>query len=270
MHRAGWISLGLVLGLLMGRIFFTEKTVSDRSSQDWAQQGAKEISRETDPAKQLALAEEYYGKAVVLFLAALVHRTSAPAPSVASATLVEDVAEPVNESGGVSSSPGEASREKPSRELTAKERKAQEVAQRQQSDLDRLITFKKTAAATKMVPQIRKMQGYFVGQLVHKNARHSNRIDPMTVLIDLAEESGKLKGKALIVISDPEGKEYSRANNTGENQSLRLVPGRKDLIYLVPAPGEFILLNISNENRLQGEYYDENGAYWGRVVLNRS
>lgn len=271
MKQVGWILLGLSIGWLAGR-FSTAKTIAvsteTASPQEWAQSGVQEISEEADPKKQLAAAEAYYGKAVVLFLASIVNRVTPPAlPAAQTAELAEPIVKEL--AAAPEATPAVTQVAAPAAPLTAKEKRAQEEAQKTRANLDRMLAFRKASAIDKLTPQIRKFQGRFLGQLKRETGKRKGQLDKVEANFDFGLKEGKLQGVFTIILSSPEGEEYSRSLGDGGNSSFRAVNGEPNKVYLEPAPGDFIVLDIRREDVFRGDYYDSGGGYVGKVEMWR-
>ena len=115
---------------------------------------------------------------------------------------------------------------------------------------------------------MRKLNGSFEGRFTHVPSEPV-RVDQLTLDMNFFMQDEKLQGNVQITMTDPAGKTYSRSNSDGSNRTLRLVPGRKDQIYIEPSPGAFILLDLRNEHHLKGRFYDDRGAFKGLVELWR-
>ena len=265
MKALGLILFGVLIGAMTVKLM--QKPVPatpTEEAKEWAEVGVERIERMPE-ADQLKAAEEYYGKAVVLFLASLNNRL-----------ITEDKAAKLAEPIVKEVPPSEVITEKESAQLAAVvggnnvaiDPKPVEVTA-QDKALSQMVAYRKTPLLTKMTPQVRRINGSFDGSLTHEVGKNKGRIDPMQMDINFYMREGKLEGEVAIVISDPAGKVYSRKTGNGKNQTVRLVPGKKNQIYVEPAPGDFIQLDLSNGTRLNGRYYDADGNYVGRVQLWR-
>lgn len=231
-------------------------------SRVWAQKGADQIS-ELPREEQLKAAEEYYGKAVVLFLASLANRVSGEAP-------VANLAEPIVKEIAPQEVISEAEKEELTKLTLAKAEVAMyEKSYPVQKTVQTLFNYAKTPFAKKMSPQVRRMNGSYDGFL-HHEGKNKGRSDRVVININFTiGDKNQLEGDVEVLIYDSSGKLYSNKRGTGGNNSLKLVNGKKDEVYLEAAPGDFIHLNIKNPGILQGRYYDSSGKVVGRVVLRR-
>jgi hypothetical protein len=256
----------LILGVLIG-VGIMVALQDDKSSapQEWAEAGVIKIQTHGDAAAQLKAAEEYYGKAVLLFLASLVREQQRPEAAMAEPVIKEI---PPQETITPSESAALASVSSSQQPVKID---AQPIAvTAADKALNNLITHRKAPVADKMSPQVRKMRGNFEGRFTWETGKNKGRVDHVAMDMNFFMEDGKkLMGSISIILSDPDGKQYSRTNGTGENDLLRIVPGRKDQIYIEPRPGDFILLDIRNTNRMSGLYYDQSGNYLGKVEIWR-
>lgn len=257
--------LGLGVGFLLGRSFSPQNQYSTPIDyQAWSSDGVKKISTKILPSEQLAEAERYYGKAVVLFLASLYHLNHPTQVTIANS--FEDKTEVTSEI----SSPNEVTSAPIKNQKIETLSPAQKIAaKKEEEDLNRLITYRKSTFATKMSPEVRKMNGSFEGTFTQEAGKNKGRIDKIEIDIMFDMRDGKLQGQARVALTDPSGKLYSNSNGDGSNQTLRLVAGSKDMIYVETAPGEFIIMDVSRPNKLVGKYYDRDGVYFGSVQLWR-
>jgi hypothetical protein len=268
MKTLGLIFLGVLIGAVGILMLEEGEPLNKKEAKEWAHEGVAKIQDTGDSAAQLKAAEEYYGKAVVLFLAGLVREQQRPEVVLAEPIMKEIKEAPPQETITASERAELAS-------VTSSQRPTKVDAQpvavsAADKALNNLITHRKSPVATKMSPQVRKMIGVFEGQLRWESGKNKGRVDLVDMDMKFFMEDGKkLSGVISIILTDPEGKQYSRSTGNGENQTLRLVPGRKDQIYVEPAPGDFILLDIRNPNRMSGPYYDQGGNYLGKVEIVR-
>lgn len=257
----------LILGVLIGASLMKVTTVpveqTETTHQSWAQKGVELISQGTDPAKQLAEAEKYYGKAVLLFLASLYHHQSQP-----EIVKVEEVATTLKSEAKKSevSPPTIDTHAEVAKEASAKI-DTKKKKDKTQEGIDRMIAFRKAKLLSKMTPEVRKLNGIFAGTLTNKKAPHKDRIDQVDMEFFLEMQQGKLSGLVKIQLTDPEGRTYSNSTGDGENRTVRLVNNSTNKLYIEPAPGEFIILNVSNPNQMNGDYYDSDGSFKGVVKL---
>lgn len=257
----------LVLGVLIGvGIMSALKVEKAPAPQDWAVAGVEKIQQQSgDAAAQLRAAEEYYGKAVVLFLASLVREQQRP-----QAVLAEPVVKDIPPQESITAAESAALASVASSHMSAKVDAQPVAVSPEDKALNNLVTHRKSPLADKMTPQVRKMIGSFEGRFRWDGGKYKGRVDHVAMDMNFYMEDGKkLMGIISIILTDPEGKQYSRSRGDGQNQTLRLVPGRKDQIYVEPAPGDFIQLNISNGNYMSGPYYDQGGNYLGTVQIWR-
>lgn len=266
MKSLGLILFGVLLGL--GTMTIIRKDSKAPAPQDWAEAGVAKIQAQGDSAAQLKAAEEYYGKAVVLFLASLVRAQQRPEAMLAEPIVKEIKEAPPQETITAAESAALAS-------VTSSQQPAKLDVQpvavtAADKALNNLITHRKAPVANKLTPQVRKMRGSFEGRFIWETGKNKGRVDHVAMDLNFYMEDGKkLMGIISIILTNPEGKQYSRSTGDGENQTLRLVPGRKDQIYIEPAPGDFILLDIRNPNRMSGPYYDQGGNYLGKIEIVR-
>lgn len=263
MYRLGWILLGIAFGLLIADLDSSEKPAKQIQPQVWAQTGLENISKETDPAKQLKAAEEYYGKAVVLFLASVVNRMK---PVLENVSAPAELAEPIFKEVAISEKLGNNPKILNKESLQKSELK--DLAQKSNDeDLKRLINFKKAPIADKLTSEVVKLMGAFEGSLAHEVGNLKGRVDSISMAMHFDLVADKLKGFARVEFIDPNGNNYSSSNTDGENDTLRLVPGNRDQIYVKSSKERFMLLNIKNTEQISGQYYDAGGEYLGTIRL---
>ncbi len=262
MKTLGVLLLGVLIGVGIMASLRDDKTPAP---QEWAEAGVVKIQTQGDSAAQLKAAEEYYGKAVVLFLASLVREQQRP-----EATLAEPIIKEIPPQESITPSESAALAAVASSQQPVKVEAQPVAVSPADKALNHLITHRKSPVADKMTPQVRKMRGNFEGRFKWETGKNKGRIDQVAMDMNFYMEDGKkLMGIISIILTDPNGKQYSRSTGNGENQTLRLVPGRKDQVYVEPAPGDFILLDIRNTNRMSGPYYDQGGNYLGKVEIWR-
>jgi hypothetical protein len=264
MKTWGLLVFGFIIGVLGSAMFrTTPEAQKAEESRVWAQKGADQIS-ELPREEQLKAAEEYYGKAVVLFLASLANRVSGEAP-------VANLGEPIVKE----IAPQEAVTVSEQAELakltaTKAEVKNAEASLPVQKSVQNLVNYAKAPYARKMSPQIRRINGSYTGILSHEG-KNKGREDRIVMNVNfVVGDKNSLEGEVEILIYDPSGKLYSNKRRTGGNNSLKLIHGKKDEIYIEPAPGDFIHLNIKNSYRFSGKYFDSTGKDIGKVVLRRN
>lgn len=260
MKTWGLLVFGFIIGVLGSAMFrSTPEAQKTEESRVWAQKGADQIS-ELPREEQLKAAEEYYGKAVVLFLASLANRVSGEAPV---ANLGEPIVKEIAPQEAVT-----VSEQAELAKLTAAkaEVKNAEASLPVQKSVQNLLNYAKAPYARKMSPQIRRINGSFTGILSHagKNKGREDRVELEVNFV--TGEKNSLKGELEINLYEPSGKLYSTTKGT----PIKLVPGKKDEIYIEPRPGFFIHLNIKNPNRFAGKYFDSTGKDIGKVVLRRN
>lgn len=256
----------LILGVLIGVGIMTVLQEDQAPApQDWAEAGVAKIQTQGDAAAQLRAAEEYYGKAVVLFLASLVREQQRP-----EAVMAEPIVKEISPQESIAPSESAALASVASSQRPVEVEARPVAVSPADKALNNLITHRKAPVADKMTPQVRKMRGNFEGRYKWETGKNKGRVDHVAMDMNFYMEDGKkLMGIISIILTDPNGKQYSRSTGNGENQTLRLVPGRKDQVYVEPAPGDFILLDIRNPNRMSGPYYDQGGSYLGKVEIWR-
>lgn len=265
MNRVLWVVLGVIIGLSMAMLRDPKKPISTAASKDWAQAGIDTISKETDPTKQLQAAEEYYGKAVVLFLASIVNRMKPVEVSRdRPAELAEPIFKEITPSGKIVDQP-----KIQNQDLVQKDVPRDSTQESKDENLNRLLTYRKAIVADKLTPEVIKMMGVFEGSLTNEVGNLKGRVDSISMAMHFDLVANKLKGFARVELIDPSGNIYSNSNSEGENDTLRLVSGSKDQIYVKTSPGRFMLLNIKNTEQISGQYYDAGGEYLGSIRLWR-
>jgi hypothetical protein len=257
---------GLVIGSLLQRTLTPEPTPvsSKETPRDWAQKGIAQVQQNGDSAAQLKAAEEYYGKAVVLFLASLVNATR-PVPEVV-VTPVEEKkqvieATPVESHAPRVGSVYGANNVKP----VANPIKGTTI---EEQEIQRVVQYQRAPVANRLTAEVQTIMGTFAGVYRHEAGPDKGRLDRMLMDIQFTAQDKKLMGAFAIVLSH-DGEVYSRSNGDNNQQLIRLVPNKRGFIYVQPRPGSFILFDVSNPNRLRGDFYEEGGQYRGKVVLDR-
>ncbi len=264
--------LGLGIGFTLGKLSSTNSTLAPAVPfETWSQDGVKKVEALSNADEQLAEAERYYGKAVVLFLATLYNKTQNHAAAQTISKTVENKVDQTMVAESPTTSEIKDSTPPPSMNLkkTLKEEKSKKIVSTKEEDLKRLIAYRSSQAATKMTPEVRKMIGSFEGVFVQEFGVNKGRVDrvEMDLMFDVTD--GKLQGQTRIVLINPKGDIYSNSSGDGNNQTLKLVEGTKDQIYIETAPGEFIIMDVSRPNQLTGKYYDPGGSYRGSIQISR-
>jgi hypothetical protein len=261
--------LGVGLGFAIGRFSSPTSTLaSPMGYGTWAQSGIKKVEDFPNAQAQLAEAERYYGKAVVLFLATLYNRTQTHLASQTVGHAVEEKLEQLEASSPKELTSSTPSQVLPSKEII-KEEKTKTKFNTKEEDLKRLMAYRSSKSANKMTPEVRKMIGSFEGVFVQEFGKNKGRVDRVEIDLMFDMNEGKLQGQTRIVLINPQGQIYSNSSGDGSNQTLKLIEGTKDQIYIETAPGEFIIMDVSRPNQLTGKYYDPGGTYRGSIQLSR-
>jgi hypothetical protein len=260
LKTGGLLVFGFVIGILGSAMFRSTPEVQKADeARVWAQTGTDRIS-ELPREDQLKAAEEYYGKAVVLFLASLANRVNGESPK---GNLAEPIVKEIPPQE-VISNPDQMELAK----LTASKAETLKTEESVlvQKSVQNLVNYAKTPYARKMSPQIRRINGSYTGVLSYEG-KNKGRIDRVEMNVNfMLGEKNSLQGEMEILLYNQIGKLYSNIRG----KPLKLVHDKKDEIYLEPKPGDFIHLNIKNPNRFTGKYFDSTGKDIGKVVLRRN
>ncbi len=232
----------------------------------FAENELRAYAQAQDAEEKLRRADELYEKAVLLFLADLGLRVALPPKAPSLAELKSDAAGDVPMDEGGPKEVGSPSMAHavtvPAPAPIAKKLTPEEAA------IEQTVAFRRAPLADKMAPQVRRITGQFDGLLMREKGKRKGQEDTLNLSMDFSMSGDKLEGRILILMSDPSGKLYSRNSGEGKNQTVRLVPGSRDQVYIEPAPGDFILLNLARGDRMRGVYY-EDGHPIGKVVIWR-
>ncbi len=264
MKTWGLLVFGFVIGILGSAMFrSTPEAQKADEARVWAQKGTDQIS-ELPREEQLKAAEEYYGKAVVLFLASLANRVKGESPK---GNLAEPIVKEIPPQE-VISNPDQMELAK----LTASKAETLKTEESLlvQKSVQNLVNYAKTPYARKMSPQIRRINGSYTGVLIYEGKKKGRKDRVVMNINFVVGEKKNVEGDVEILIYDPSGNLHSNKRGSGGNNSLKLVPGKKDEIYIEPAPGDFIHLNIKRSDRFSGRYFDKTGKEIGTVVLKRN
>lgn len=261
--------LGIAVGCAIVKFFTSPNRELSGDHLIWANEGIHHISSESNSIKQIEEAEKYYGKAVVLFLASLYNQKSQAslvkneeiAPHIYNQNKLEFSDKKLESSEEINSSL--------SMKPENKKENTQKSASTKEKEIDRMVAFRKSPLLSNMTPEVRKLNGIFHGTFIHKNGKHKGRVDQVDMDFFLEMQKGKLRGLIKIQLTNPDGHLYSNSTNEGQNNTLRLIKDKPNKIYIEPAPGDFIIIDISNVKRMTGEYYDSDGSYKGIVQVQK-
>ncbi len=124
----------------------------------------------------------------------------------------------------------------------------------------------------KMEPELKKILGRFEGQLVFSAGNRQGKTDSVLFLVDLKQEgrSKTLKGQVHVILTDEEGKSYSRNVGKGGNKSIKYAPQER-MVYIEASPMSFFAIKASEFDKdvVRGDYYDDNKLVGHAVVFRQ-
>lgn len=148
---------------------------------------------------------------------------------------------------------------------------AQEVKKAEAPKLSVPEKFGTTPYFNKMEPELKKILGRFEGRLVFSAGTRQGKTDSVLFLVDLQQEgrSKTLKGQVHVILTDEDGKSYSRNIGRGGNKSIKYAQQER-MVYLEASPMSFFAIKASefNKNEIRAEYYDDNKLV-GRAIVFR-
>jgi hypothetical protein len=131
--------------------------------------------------------------------------------------------------------------------------------------------FGTTPYFNKMEPELKKILGRFEGRLYFTAGTRQGKTDSVLFLVDLQQEgrSKTLKGSVHVILTDEDGKSYSRNVGNGGNKTIKYAAGER-MVYIEASPMSFFAIKASefNKNEIRGDYYDDNKLV-GRTILFR-
>lgn len=218
---------------------------------------AKNFALQKDAESKLKAAEELYGKMMLLFLANLnlkaAHEYVAAEKAV---TEVEKSEVIVNERGRPTPSENVEVVAAPSDKQKKEKQTAQQIYD----------SFRSAHYVESFKSKERRLLGHFIGMLNH--LRPSDRKDSVVMQFDLVQEGNKLSGNTLVVMTDPNGKEYSRNAGNGGNRAIKINSSEVNSYYVDASPTSFFILSFKNFPRISGQYF-EKGKLIGNVHMKK-
>lgn len=147
----------------------------------------------------------------------------------------------------------------------------QELKKPEAPKLSVVERFGTTPYFNKMEPELKKILGRFEGRLVFSAGSRQGKTDSVLFLVDLVQEgrSKTLKGQVHVVLTDEEGKSYSRNVGKGGNKSIKYAQEER-MVYIEASPMSFFAIKASefNKNEVRADYYDDNKLV-GRAIVFR-
>lgn len=263
---------GLFIGLFLGGGFvgwFAPSKVVLKETQEKIQQLGEEDLRRYAEARtadeKLKAADALYEKAMLLFLANLgTHVKGLPLKAPVARIATDEMSAGTEQTAVDKAAPVFVEPTKPG---NAKEETL--VIPGPQGDrLKNLTAFHGASVVDKMTPAIRRLNGNYEGVLNYLAGPKKGTQDSVVLEVELQWADEKLTGGIEVKMTNQEGFQHSHQRG-GQGSILRTVPSNKNLMYLESAPGRFILLDISRTDLLRGDYYQTDGSWQGKVLLNR-
>jgi hypothetical protein len=273
----GVLVVGLALGCWIGMRQRPAQTsmVNDERLRAFVDQDLRRYADATTVEEKLRAADELYGKAVLLFLADLgLHVKGLPvsAPKVIAtpqvAAKLDEIALPEEKEFAPKFEMGEAHLGDGNTLEKTKKDAPPPLPSPKGDRLNNLMSYQRSPVSERLTPEVRKLNGHFEGSFHIESGKGKGRVDSISMTVEVAM-APKLSGDIHVKIAKPDGTVWSNGFNNGTVRSLREVPGKKGFIYVEPAPGDFILLDVRRDNSLSGDYFDNDGTYLGRVQLRR-
>jgi hypothetical protein len=220
---------------------------------------AKDFALQKDADAKLKAAEELYGKMMLLLLANLNLKSAHQfVPAEKPIVEVEKTEVIVNEKRPAHSS------ERVETVATAapslKQKKEKQTAEQIYDN------FRSAHYVENFKSKERRLLGHFIGMLNHLSP--SDRKDSVVMQFDLVQEGNKLSGNTLVVMTDPNGKEYSRNAGDGGNRAIKLNSNEVDSYYVDASPTSFFILSFKKFPRIKGQYF-EKGKLIGNVQMKK-
>lgn len=218
---------------------------------------AAKFAEATDADAKLKAAEEMYGKMMILFLAELGLRVSEVPVSKPVAEKPEKecppqiITETKKEMPVMTGSP-DALSDKPN----------QKVEMKPDTPESRWTKYATTPFLESFKGKDRRMLGKFEGILKRNNGRE----DTVEMNFNLIQNGKNIEGETLVVMTDPNGKVYSRDAGNGGNRSIKSAEG--DGYYIEASPTSYFLVNLKHYPQLSGKYF-EKGKLIGEVHLRK-
>lgn len=261
--------MGLGLGAILTFIIYQTRPVSipEKTHTDFsalASLEAKKYALAKTPDEKLRAAEELYGKMVILFLANLGLELQKSTPMIQDHLPVADASPSRIDETQVISAPAVMC--PPCQSAAIKEEKKFEAPK-----LSVTEKFGTTPYFNKMEAELKKILGRFEGALVFFAGSRKGKTDHVLFLVDLQQEgrSKTLKGQVQVVLTDEDGKSYSRNVGRGGNKTIKYATQER-MVYIEASPMSFFAINVSefNKNEVRADYYDDNKLV-GRAIVFR-
>ncbi len=258
-------ALGLILGLLVASAFFLTRPapIPEKTKTEFmalSETEARAFAEAPDEKTKLKAAEALYGKMMVLFLANLGLHLKESTPVVATLTAPE----------AESKLPLETKDLIPLQCPPCAE-SAKALAEKK-PDPTKLTTPEKFRSAPyflKMDEKMAKLNGVFAGKLSFFAGNRRGKIDSVIIDVNLLQKEEELKGEIGVILTDENGKAYSRNRGKGGNKSIRYSDSEKS-VFVEASPNSFFSFRMQEFDRgtIRGEYYEDN-ALVGKAILYR-
>ena len=260
---------GLILGATAVTLYFTQFTkhppvaeeVMVSKFKNLSENEARHYAEARTAEEKLKAADALYEKMMLIFLADLalkmqpIHKVD---PVMVDATLKEPKPESTPEVLSANDEKHEATTPQSS---PSKAKPVEAI-----SEAKILKDYKDSLHSNSIDKRTRHMFGSFEGTLRHNAGKEKGRVDSVRMTLDFTlVKKGELDGSSSIVLADPQGQEYSKAQGDGGNGSLRLHPTDQDMVFIDASPSSFLSINIST---LRG-YYADKGIIIGEISLRK-
>lgn len=256
---------GVLAGLILASAYFLTRppVIAEKTKVEFrafTEEEARAFADAPDEASKLRAAEALYGKMMVLFLANLgLHlKESRPVlPAETSAPIESKLAVVTPEVPPLQCPPcAEASQG-----LTEKKART--------SPLTTPEKFRSAPYFTKLDANLRKLNGVFAGKLSYFSGTRRGKIDSALIDVNLVQKQETLDGEIGVILTDENGKAYSRNRGRGGNKSIRYIPSEKT-VFVEASPNSFFSFRMQefHDGEVRGEYFEDN-ALVGKALLYR-
>jgi hypothetical protein len=220
---------------------------------------AKNFALQRDADAKLKAAEELYGKMMLLFLANLNVKSSHEFVAVEKPVTEVDKSEVIVTERG-SPDPSETVEVV---STPAAETKPKNEIQTAEQIYDK---FRSAHYVESFKNKEKRLLGHFLGIL--NFLRPSDRKDSVVMQFDLVQDGNKLSGNTLVVMTDPNGKEYSRNAGNGGNRAIKINSDEVNSYYVDASPTSFFILSFKKFPRISGQYF-EKGKLIGNINMKK-
>ncbi|MCE3011991.1 MAG: hypothetical protein LW878_02900 [Proteobacteria bacterium] len=183
---------GLAFGVLVGFISFRypnpiKSELTNASFTEHSLEKVQSIKQLSSKEEQIAAAEAYYGKAVILFLATLAHKNEVNQKDTLEAQTFNKVATAPSDTKPDTGMPT-AETIPPVGRLTHKDSLDQKQKNDELIKQERMINFQIAKPFTEFTPQVKAINGLFEGTFTIQSGKNKGRVDFIEFEVDLRQE----------------------------------------------------------------------------------